>query len=214
MTRGALAGTTVTAPELLERSEQLAALAENLEAVTVELRGRLVLVRGEAGVGKTTLLRRFCEGRNGTGRVLWGNCDPLFTPRPLGPLFALSELQNMVAHDVLPHEVVAALAEELRRRAPTVFVLEDLHWADEATLGPPLAELWLLEARGADELGCLDECLASGMLIPGAGGVASRHELARLAGEDSISPMRKLELHRKALDALAKGPATRLALAR
>ena len=336
MTRGALAGTTVTTPELLERSDELSVLAENLDAVTVERRGRLVLVRGEAGVGKTTLLRRFCEGRNGTGRVLWGNCDPLFTPRPLGPLFALSELQNMVARDVLPHEVVAALAEELRRRAPTVFVLEDLHWADEATLDvlrllcrrletfpalilgtyrddelerapllrivlgelgtserttrlklvplsavavaqlaepgdvdadelyrktggnpffvvealaagvdtipetvrdavyaraaqlsspaqrlleaaaivPPLAELWLLEALGGDELGSLDECLASGMLIPDAGGVAFRHELARLAVEDSISPMRKLELHRKALDALAKGPATRLALAR
>ena len=71
--------------------------------------------------------------------MLWGGCDPLFTPRPLGPLFAIAEyaggeLEEVVQRGVLPHEVVAALARELQARAPTVFVLEDLHWADEATL--------------------------------------------------------------------------------
>ena len=62
-----------------------------------------------------------------------------FTPRPLGPLLAVAEaaggeLEEVVASGVLPHEVVAALSRELRARAPTVFVLEDVHWADEATL--------------------------------------------------------------------------------
>jgi predicted ATPase len=47
--------------------------------------GRLILVGGEAGVGKTALVREFSEGR----RVLWGACDPLHTPRPLGPLLDL-----------------------------------------------------------------------------------------------------------------------------
>jgi len=126
---------TLTTTALLERSEQLAKLAETLQTVSSERTGRLVLVRGEAGIGKTTLLRRFCEEQPRAVHVLWGNCDPLFTPRPLGPLFAVSELEDVIARDdVMPHEVVAALAGEFRRPTPTIFVLEDVHWADEATL--------------------------------------------------------------------------------
>ena len=53
-------------------------------------RGRLVFVGGEAGVGKTALLARFCADVTGT-RVLWGACDALFTPRPLGPLLDVAE---------------------------------------------------------------------------------------------------------------------------
>ena len=102
-------------------------------------RGRLVLVEGEAGVGKTALVRRFCGGRGSSARVLWGICDALFTPRPLGPLFDVAEatggeLEELVQTGAKPHEVVAALARELGSRAPTVLVLEDLHWADEAAL--------------------------------------------------------------------------------
>lgn len=127
---------TLTGPDLLERSEQLTRLRETLETVASERQGRLILVRGEAGIGKTTLLRRFCDEQARPVRVLWGNCDPLFTPRPLGPLFGVSELEAIIGvdEDVMPHEVVAALAAEFRRPAPTIFVLEDVHWADEATL--------------------------------------------------------------------------------
>jgi energy-coupling factor transporter ATP-binding protein EcfA2 len=61
--------------------------------------GRLVLLAGEAGVGKTTLLEMFRRGLQ--ERVLWGACDPLFTPRPLGPLLDVAdetggELEGMV----------------------------------------------------------------------------------------------------------------------
>jgi DNA-binding CsgD family transcriptional regulator len=79
---------------------------------------------------------------------------------------------------------------------------------------PPQAELWLLEALVGGELGALDECLASGMLTTEAGGISFRHELARLAVADSIAPTRKLELHRRALAALASSPATSTDLAR
>jgi DNA-binding CsgD family transcriptional regulator/tetratricopeptide (TPR) repeat protein len=125
--------------EVLERGEQLTALAARLDAVRRTSRGHVVLVRGEAGVGKTTLLRRFCEGRPAAVRVLWGECDPLFTPRPLGPLLAIAddvggELGAAIEGGAQPHEVVTALVGELRRSAPVVFVLEDVHWADEATL--------------------------------------------------------------------------------
>src|SRR5439155_3399250 len=112
---------------------------ENLDTVQHSSRGRIVLVSGEAGVGKTALLRRFCEEYSQSARILWGGCDPLFTPRPLGPLLAVAEdaggeLEELVASGVMPHEVVAALVRDLRARGPTIFVLEDVHWADEATL--------------------------------------------------------------------------------
>ena len=54
------------------------------------------------------------------------------------------------------------------------------------------------------DLDSLDECLTSGMLVHGVEGVAFRHELARIAVEDSLSPTRRLALHRRALPALAK----------
>jgi DNA-binding CsgD family transcriptional regulator len=125
--------------ELLERGRELSALADSLAAVQQSSQGHVLLVGGEAGVGKTALLRRFCEERRQSGRILWGACDPLFTPRPLGPLIAVAEqvggeLEEVVADGSLPHEVAAALARELGARATTVFVLEDVHWADEATL--------------------------------------------------------------------------------
>ena len=318
---------------LLERSAELSTLVGCLEAVERSSRGQVLLVGGEAGVGKTTLLRRFCEGRGQSGRVLWGACDPLFTPSPLGPLLEVAEasggeLKAVVARGAMPYAVVTALAQELRARVPSVFVLEDVHWADEATLDvlrllarrvetlpalvvasyrndeldrahplrillgelarsrtvrrlkparlspgavaqlaapygvdadelyrktagnpffvvealatkgegipdtvrdavlaraarlspeggrlleavavvPPQAELWLLEALAGDAADGLDECLASGMLVAAAAGVAFRHELARLAVEESVPPHRRVELHRRALAALADPP--------
>jgi DNA-binding CsgD family transcriptional regulator len=125
--------------ELLERSDQLSALGESLGAVLAGSGGRLVLVGGEAGAGKTSLLRRWCvEPRRGV-RVLWGTCEPLLTPGPLGPLFDIAaatggELSELVAGGAVPREVAGALIRELEGRVPTVLVLEDLHWADEATL--------------------------------------------------------------------------------
>jgi DNA-binding CsgD family transcriptional regulator len=124
---------------LLERDAELGRLAEQLDAVGSSGRGHVVLVRGEAGVGKTALIRAFCDGRAGTAEVVRGACDPLFTPRPLGPLLEIAhtlegDLVTLVERGAMPYEVVTALAEELRRRGPVLFVLEDMHWADEATL--------------------------------------------------------------------------------
>src|SRR3954447_4566714 len=139
MVPSAPAGSTHLSGELLERNGELSALAACLESVTREASGRLVLVSGDAGTGKTALLRHFCASVGDRTRVLWGSCDPLFTPRPLGPLLAVAEdaggeLEEVVARGVLPHELAAALVRELRGGGPSVFVLEDVHWADEATL--------------------------------------------------------------------------------
>jgi DNA-binding CsgD family transcriptional regulator/tetratricopeptide (TPR) repeat protein len=129
---------------LLERDEPLAFLDGLLAGIRTGAAGRLVLVAGEAGVGKTALLRRFCDAAG--VRVLWGAGEPLRTPRPLGPLLDVAdatggELAELVGGGARPHEVAAALLRELR--TPAVLVLEDVHWADEATLDV----LTLLAAR-------------------------------------------------------------------
>lgn len=124
--------------ELLERSAHLAVLDASLAAVHGR-HGRLVLLRGEAGIGKTALLQRFCGTQQPPTRVLWGSCEALFTPRDLGPFVDISqtvggELEEFMRRGGVPHEVLSALAAEVAKASPTVIVLEDLHWADEATL--------------------------------------------------------------------------------
>src|SRR5712691_13357186 len=70
---------------LLERTEDLVALDDSLDGAT-RGRGGFVLLGGGAGVGKTALVQHFCSLHAGSTRVLSGACDPLATPRPLGPL--------------------------------------------------------------------------------------------------------------------------------
>ena len=133
--RATVAGTEET--RLLERDDQLASLADALAAAAAG-HGRLVFVGGEAGVGKTALVRRFCADNSRSARVAWGACDALFAPRPLGPLADVAaetggELADLVERGARAYEVLGAVLAELNRR-PTVLVLEDLHWADDATL--------------------------------------------------------------------------------
>ncbi len=123
--------------ELLERSELLEALGAALDGAA-EGRGRMVLLGGEAGAGKTALLRDFCS-RSGPARVLWGACERLFAPRALGPFLDIAdaagvELGVFEPHRRVPHELLGVLVEELRRERPTLLVVEDIHWADEGTL--------------------------------------------------------------------------------
>jgi DNA-binding CsgD family transcriptional regulator len=123
---------------LLERSGDLAELEASL-AQARDGRGSLVLVSGEAGIGKTALARAFCDAHCGAARVLWGVCDRLFTPRPLGPLLDVAEvvggeLAELVQAEARPHDVTMALRRELGRRGPAIVVVDDAQWADEATL--------------------------------------------------------------------------------
>jgi DNA-binding CsgD family transcriptional regulator len=305
--------------ELLERDDEravlTAAIAESGDA------GRVVVVGGEAGIGKTALVTAVCGELNGR-RVLWGACDPLITPRAMGPLRDVARAAGgplLAALDGSREDVLAAALDELADAA--VIVIEDLHWADDGTLDlvallgrrlvrspgalvltcrteplverpevrrvlatlprecarriePPalsaaavamLAEragrampdlhaasggnpFYVTEVLAAadddavpasvrdavalrvagaspaardvaelaavvpgaaelrlfgDRAAAIDECIAAGLLTLRDDAVAFRHDLARRAVEDAISPIRRRELDRRVLEALA-----------
>ena len=125
---------------VVERESQLAALRSYAEQARSG-QGRIVLVCGEAGVGKSTLLERFTTQLGEP--TWWGACDGLSTPRPLGPLAdiagqaggALAQVcAGGASRDEQFDALVRALREGPRPSGVQVVVVEDLHWADEATL--------------------------------------------------------------------------------
>jgi DNA-binding CsgD family transcriptional regulator len=124
--------------ELLEREHFLRAL-DDYAVDAAAGSGRLVLLSGEAGVGKTALLEAFREQR-GDLRWWWSACDGSFTPRPLSPLFEIAfgvggRLLALCADDADRRELFAAFMDALDvPGTTTVLVVEDLHWADDATL--------------------------------------------------------------------------------
>ena len=319
--------------ELLEREPALDALGRWFAEARAG-QGRVVLVGGEAGVGKTTLVNEFSVRHGQSGRILRGACDALATPRPHGPLAdvapALGGRLDQLLREEAPREVLFSTLLErlLAARVATVLVIEDVHWADEATLdllrflarrlgaapvllvvtyrddevgplhpmqvvagdlatsalvrrlrlaplsrqgvavmagphgvdpdtlyettggnpffvtevlaaddaaipatvldavlaraarlSPPARKVldaaavvappvgtWLLAEAAAAAPDHVDECVAAGMLREQAGGVAFRHELARLAVERALAPGRRAELHRRALAGLLAQP--------
>ncbi|MFZ0903452.1 MAG: AAA family ATPase, partial [Mycobacterium sp.] len=127
---------------LLERESVLAELEHCLRSAARGA-GRVVLLRGEAGVGKTAVIRRFVGGLGQQMRVLPGWCDPLAAPRPLGPLLdalaALSGAQAAAVSQAIDRgDSEGVYASVLRLLADTtsgwVWVIEDAHWADGGTL--------------------------------------------------------------------------------
>ena len=123
---------------LVERDSQLAELVRYVQEAA-QSAGRLVLLSGEAGVGKTALLAA-ARRELTAARWSWGACDGLFIPQPLGPLFDVAEqlggaLAERCGAGGERAELFRALVQELgSARVPDVLVVEDVHWADEATL--------------------------------------------------------------------------------
>src|SRR5918996_603319 len=121
--------------ELVEREGLLAELRRLLDEAR-RGEGRLALVGGEAGAGKTSLVRAFAAGLPRGVRLLQGACDPISTPRPLSPFrdMAASDesVGRLLARRRERHALLSGLLDELT--LPTVVVVEDAHWADEATL--------------------------------------------------------------------------------
>jgi DNA-binding CsgD family transcriptional regulator len=123
--------------ELLEREPHLATLEEALKEAQGG-NGRVALVCGEAGIGKTALVRYCAAEVVPPTRVLWGACDALFTPQPLGPLYDIAPEMGAVLLPLLEEgrdwlTIARSLLTGLARKT-TVLVIEDIHWADEATL--------------------------------------------------------------------------------
>ncbi|MGH9226540.1 MAG: ATP-binding protein [Acidimicrobiales bacterium] len=125
-------------PALVERETQLAAL-EALFDGAASGHGGLAFLSGEAGAGKTALVGAFLAA-TGRARRLVGSCDGVSTPRPLGPIhdFAAALHADVVAlleHDgPIRQRLFDAVLAEVGRETPTVLVIEDVHWSDNATL--------------------------------------------------------------------------------
>src|SRR5690348_4051935 len=91
----------------------------------------MVFVSGDAGVGKTALVKGFSAVHGSSARVLVGTCDGLRTPRPLGPFI---EIAGSIGGTLDEAFTFDALLDDLAAHGETIVLLEDAHWADEATL--------------------------------------------------------------------------------
>jgi DNA-binding CsgD family transcriptional regulator/tetratricopeptide (TPR) repeat protein len=174
--------------DLIEREPHLASLAALLEDAR-RGDGRVALVHGEAGIGKTALVERFVRLHGkARARVLWGGCDPLATPLPLAPVLDIAwlhggTLAERVARGASRDDVFRAYIEALRDPSlPTIAVIEDVHWADEATL-----DLVRFIGRRAERLRALvivtwrDDELGPGHLLPSVLGELPRGVSRRIA---------------------------------
>jgi DNA-binding CsgD family transcriptional regulator len=124
---------------LLERKGQLEALNRYVQEARAGC-GKLVLIGGGAGLGKSSLVEKFVSEHRRDARALWGACDGLLTPRPLAPVHEIAAQTNgaaeRVRHDDESRDgLFRGLLEDLARpERVCLVVLEDLHWADAATL--------------------------------------------------------------------------------
>jgi predicted ATPase len=126
---------------LLERDHELSVLHARLHEATSG-QGSIALISGEAGIGKTTVVERFLalaqRRRERPYSTLWAGCEALFTPRPLGPLYDIAQQTSSPLRALLDGETkrstLFATLLDVLARGPTVLVIEDIHWADEATL--------------------------------------------------------------------------------
>jgi DNA-binding CsgD family transcriptional regulator/tetratricopeptide (TPR) repeat protein len=188
---------------LVEREDQLIELARCWRMAVDEEAGKLILVSGEAGIGKTALLRRFWASLDDSVRVLWAACEPISTPRPFGPLLDIAratggELKEQLSSGGQPHDIADALIGELESQDPSVVVIEDLHWADAATLDVvrllgrrvALVPALLLYTFREEELGRFHPV---------------RSLIGDLGSDGAITRMEMLGLSRNAVAALADG---------
>jgi DNA-binding CsgD family transcriptional regulator/tetratricopeptide (TPR) repeat protein len=122
---------------LLERETHLEELASLFDSARQES-GCIALVYGEAGIGKTSLVRHFTSSQLPEGRVLWGECDSLFAPRPLEPLYDIArQIGSPILAQLEEGSDWLAIARTLLvnlEHHPAIVVIDDIHWADSATL--------------------------------------------------------------------------------
>jgi DNA-binding CsgD family transcriptional regulator len=122
---------------LLEREGELAVLGGLVEDIG-NTGGKVVLIRGEAGIGKSSLVDAFLAAHADRTLVLGGACDDLFIPQPLAPFWDMARSEPSLRGPIDVGDrprLLDHLMELLSRKGrPTVVIIEDTHWADEATL--------------------------------------------------------------------------------
>jgi DNA-binding CsgD family transcriptional regulator len=180
---------------LLERDSELNLLVGLLDEIPAS-GGKVVLLRGEAGIGKSALVRAFCDRVGSSAVVHLGYCDDLQTPQPFGPLWDISQRSPSLLRALREHNrqhVFDAVLELLGAGSqPTVLVIEDTHWSDEATLDA-------IRHTGRRIAG------ANGLLLITyrAGEVDVEHPLRRVIGDLSPHNIVRIELSGLSLAAVS-----------
>ncbi len=124
---------------LIERDDELKRL-DDLLSLAEKSRGSIAQITGEAGIGKTSLISEFFSQTKGRAVTVWGMCDALFTPRPLGPIYDiahnLSKKCSQLATTKSDGEVLFPVMYDtmMASSSPIILVIEDIHWADYGTL--------------------------------------------------------------------------------
>jgi DNA-binding SARP family transcriptional activator len=184
------------AQTLLERDDELAALSRTVRSVLRTGRGTVVVMTGEAGSGKSSLMHALLGTLDNEMVVAMGGCDDLLAPRSLGPFRDMAEahpglasaLSGAVHHDDLLPALLRFVAA-----APTIVVVEDVHWADDATLDairylsrriPGVPAILLLTFRDEE--------------------IEATHPLRRILGGLNSSSQRRIELAPLSVDAIRR----------
>lgn len=180
---------------ILERDTELAELRQLLDDLDSS-GGRVVLVRGEAGIGKSALITQLIAETQDRAHVLVGACDDLLTPQPLGPIWDIARHDSSVAAPLAQGDrraVMEILLDLLSRKLrPTVLVLEDTQWVGEATLDV----IKFLGRRIARTNGLL-------ILTYRDGVVDADHPLRQVIGELPPQNLIRMHLHRLSAAAIA-----------
>jgi DNA-binding CsgD family transcriptional regulator len=181
---------------LLERDSYLALLQAHLASAR-RGQGHTVVINGEAGIGKTSLVEHFVAASDDP-RVLWGACEALSTPHPLGPLHDIARaaggaLQERLALGADRAAIFAAVIDALAcAPSPATLVLEDIHWADAATL-----DLIRFLCRRIHRMPAL-------LLLTCRDDASASADLMRVLGEIPARHVTRIALPRLTADAVAK----------
>lgn len=187
--------------ELIERTPFLASLQTNFENVA-KGEGHCILVSGEAGIGKTSLVKAFCKETKNDCKIYQGTCDALFTPRPLAPLYDIiwqiwgAGWESKMGISDRSELFTRFLHELEKQKETTIIVFEDVHWADEATL-----DFIKFFARRILHVPCLF------ILTYRDNEVHSQHPLRNVLGQlpfDSFTRLQLTPLSKKAVEKMAE----------
>jgi DNA-binding CsgD family transcriptional regulator/tetratricopeptide (TPR) repeat protein len=171
-------------PQLVERDEQLR-LLDRLLDVARGGSGSLVVLRGEAGIGKTSLLQAFLVDAADRAAMAVGYCDPVATPRPFSPFHDMTsvlgtELTSLFSDRTTRDALQDWLLRQLQART-TVVAIEDIQWADDATLDlVRLLARRVPETRSLVILTCRDDAAGEGVtrLLGQLATSAAAHQVA------------------------------------